>query len=112
MDIQKVSEDARCRIFPTTLSNTAQEWFFKFPPASIVSREMFMNEFYGQFYAGQVHVTEANQLVKIRQKEGESLNEYVQHLMQAAARAKTVGDEGKMMELTAGVWRHSSLWKN
>ena len=42
MDIQKVSEDARCQIFPATLSDTAQEWFFKFPPASIVSWEMFV----------------------------------------------------------------------
>ena len=46
MDIQKVSNDARCRIFLTTLSNTAQAWFFKFPLASIVSWEMFVKEFY------------------------------------------------------------------
>ena len=46
MDIQKVSEDARCRIFPATFFDAAQEWFFKFPPASIVSWEMFVKEFY------------------------------------------------------------------
>lgn len=46
IDIQKVSEDARCRIFPTTLSNAAQEGYFKFSPASINSRDMFVKEFY------------------------------------------------------------------
>ena len=37
MDIQKVSEDARCSIFPATLSDAAQEWYFKFPASSIDS---------------------------------------------------------------------------
>ena len=32
--------------------------------------------------------------------------------MRAAAGAKTVGDEGKMMALTAGVRRHSPLWSS
>ena len=70
---------------------------------------MFVKEFYGQFYAGRVHPTEANQLVEIRQKEGEPLKEYGQRFMRTAAGAKTVVDEGKMMALTAGVRRHSSL---
>ena len=112
MDIQKVSEDARCRIFPATLSEAAQEWFFKFPPASIVSWEMFVREFYGQFYAGRVHPTEANQLVEIRQQDGESLKDYIQRFMRVAAGAKMVGDEGKMMAITAGVKRRSPLWKS
>ena len=109
MDIQKVSEDARCRIFPATLSEAAQEWFFKFPPASIVSWEMFVREFYGQFYAGRVHPTEANQLVEIRQQDGESVKDYIQRFMRAAAGAKMVGDEGKMMAITAGVRRRTPL---
>ncbi|XP_062100469.1 uncharacterized protein LOC133806375 [Humulus lupulus] len=112
MDIQTMSDDAQCRIFPATLSKTAQEWFFKFPPASIMSWEMFVKEFYRQFYVGRVHSTEANQLVKIRQKEGETLKGYVQRFMRAAARDKRVGDEGKMMALTIGVRCHSSLWNS
>ena len=64
---------------------------------------MFVNEFYGQFYAGRVHLTEANQLVEICQKEGESLKEYVQRFMRAETGAKMVDDEGKIMALTAGV---------
>ncbi|XP_062099125.1 uncharacterized protein LOC133805034 [Humulus lupulus] len=112
MDMQKVSDDGHCKIFPATLSDTAQEWFFKFPPASIVSWEMFVKGFYGKFNAGCVHPTEANQLVKIRQKEGEPLKDYVQCFMRATARAKTLGDEGNMMALTAGVRRHSPLWNS
>ncbi|XP_062080762.1 uncharacterized protein LOC133785553 [Humulus lupulus] len=100
MGIQKVSDDARCRIFPATLSKISQEWFFKFPPTSIVSWEMFIKEFYA----------EVNQLVEICQKEGETLKGYIQRFMRAAVGAKMVRDEGKIMALTAGVRRHSSLW--
>ena len=103
MDIQKVSEDARCRIFPATLSDAAQEWYFKFPASSIDSWEQFVQDFYRQLCAGRIHATEANRLVDIRQKEDESPKAYIQRFMQAASRAKTVGDEGKMMAITAGV---------
>ncbi|XP_062094068.1 uncharacterized protein LOC133800112 [Humulus lupulus] len=112
MDTQKVFEDARCRIFPATLSNAAQKWYFKFPPASIISWEMFVKEFYGQFYAGQIHPTEANKLVDIRKNEGEPLKEYIQRFMRATTRAKSVGDEGKMMGITAQVQCQSPLWSN
>ncbi|XP_062089433.1 uncharacterized protein LOC133795966 [Humulus lupulus] len=69
-----------------------------------------MKEFYGHFYVGRVHPTEANQLVDILQKEGEALKGYIQQFMQAAVGAKTVGDEGKMMTPTVGVRHHSFLW--
>ncbi|XP_062100368.1 uncharacterized protein LOC133806263 [Humulus lupulus] len=112
MDIQKVSKDAQCWIFPTILCDAAQEWYFKFQPASITSWEMFVKEFYGQFHVVRIHPTEANQLVDIRQKEGEPLNEYIQRFMREAAHAKTVGDEGKMMSITIGVQRQSPLWSS
>ena len=112
MDIQKVSEDARCRIFPATLSDAAQEWYVKFSASSIDSWEQFVQDFYKQFYVGRIHPMEANQLVDIRQKEDESLKAYIQRFMQAASRAKTVGDEGKMMAITAEVKHKTGLWKS
>ena len=48
----------------------------------------------------------------IRQKEIESLKAYIQKFMQAASQAKTVGDEGKMMAITAGVRHKTNLWKS
>ncbi|XP_062089487.1 uncharacterized protein LOC133796021 [Humulus lupulus] len=112
MNIQKVSEDARCRIFPATLFDSVQEWYFNFSPVSIFSWEMFVNEFYKQFYVCWVHKTEANQLVDIRHKEGETPKEYMQQFIRAVAQTKTVGDEGKMMAITAGVQCNSPLWRS
>ena len=73
---------------------------------------MFVKEFHSQFYAGRIHPIEVNHLVDICQKEGETLKEYIQHFMRAAARAKTVGDEGKMMAITIGVQCQSPLWSS
>ncbi|XP_062100896.1 uncharacterized protein LOC133806823 [Humulus lupulus] len=112
MDILNVSKDAWCRIFQATSSDAAPEWYFKFPPANITSWEMFVKEFYEQFYASRIHPTEANLLVDIRQKEGEPLKEYIQRFMRVATRAKTVGDEGMMMAIAAGVQRQSPLWNS
>ncbi|XP_062075475.1 uncharacterized protein LOC133779538 [Humulus lupulus] len=103
MEIQKVFEDAWCRIFPATLSDAAQERYCKFTLTNKTSWENFVKEFYRQFDSGHIHPTEANQLVDIRQKEGEPLKDYIQGFMRAAAHAKTVRDEGKMMAITSGV---------
>ncbi|XP_062099890.1 uncharacterized protein LOC133805745 [Humulus lupulus] len=103
MDIQKVSEDAQCRIFSATLSDATQEWYFKFPLTNITSWEMFIKEFYKKIYASCIHSIEANQLVDIRQKEGEPLKEYIKRFVKAVAHAKTVGNEGNMMAIIAGV---------
>ena len=62
-----------------------------------------------QFYVGRIHPIEANQLVDIRQIDGESLKAYIQRFMQAASQAKTVGDEGRMIAITAGVRRQTPL---
>ncbi|XP_062100524.1 uncharacterized protein LOC133806438 [Humulus lupulus] len=112
MDIEKVYKDAQCRIFPATLSNAAQEWYFKFQLTTITSREMLAKEFYGQFYVAGIHPTEANQLVDILQKDDEPLKESIQRFMRIAAHAKSVGHEGKMMAIIVGVKRQSHLWNN
>ena len=85
MDIQKVSEDAWCIIFPTILFDAAQKWCFKFPSASIDSWSKFVQDFYEKFYAGLIHPTKANQLVDICQKERETLKAYIQRFMKAAS---------------------------
>ena len=45
MKLLGVSDVYRCRVFPTTLSDTAQEWYWKFKPNSITSWEAFRKEF-------------------------------------------------------------------
>ena len=45
MELLGVEHDYRCRVFSTTLSDSAQEWYWKLKPGSITSWEQFRKEF-------------------------------------------------------------------
>ncbi|XP_062113032.1 uncharacterized protein LOC133824174 [Humulus lupulus] len=80
-DIQGVRDDSRCRIFPPTLSKTAQQWFFKLQPGSIMPWDGFFRILYSQFSSAMPLPAEPNDLVAIKQGNNEPLKEYIQHFM-------------------------------
>ena len=102
MELLGVEHDYRWRVFPTTLSDSAQEWYWKFKPGSITSWEQFRKEF--------CKVFSANQLADIKQGKDESLKDYIQRFMREANRASIVGDEGKFIAISVGIIYLSPLW--
>ena len=110
MELLEVSDDYRCRVFPTTLSNIAQEWYWKFKPNSITSWESFRKEFCRQFSAAWTPLVYANHLEDIKQGKEKSLKNYIQRFMREANRATAVGDEGKMVAISSGIIHRSPLW--
>ncbi|XP_062080496.1 uncharacterized protein LOC133785261 [Humulus lupulus] len=102
-DLQGVRDDVRCRIFPTTLSNFSQQWFFKLEPGTITSWDTMVRFFYSQLFAARIPSTELNDLVDIKQGPDEPLKDYVQKFVQAATRSKTVNDDGKVMTIMDGI---------
>ena len=70
MELLGVSGDYRCRVFPTTLSDTAQEWYWKFKPGSIESWENFRKEFCHQFSTAHTPPVYANNLADLKTREG------------------------------------------
>ena len=70
MELLGVSGDYRCRVFPTTLSDTAQEWHWKFKPGSIESWENFRKEFCHQFSTAHTPPVYANNLADLKTREG------------------------------------------
>ena len=75
MELLGVSGDYRCRVFPTTLSDTAQEWYWKFKPGSIESWENFRKELCRQFSTAHTPPVYANNLADLKQGKEESLSE-------------------------------------
>ena len=110
MELLGVSGDYRCRVFPTTLSDTAQEWYWRFKPGSIESWENFRKEFCRQFSTARTPPVYANNLADIKQGKEESLKSYIKRFMREANRATTVGDEGKMVAISSGIAYRSPLW--
>ena len=110
MELLGVSDDYRCRVFPTTLSDTAQEWYWKFKPNSITSWEAFRKKFCRQFNTAWTPPVYANHLADIKQGKDESLKNYIQRFMREANRETAVGDEGKMVAISARITYRSPLW--
>jgi hypothetical protein len=83
MDLQGTPQEIACRAFPLTLSGSAQDWFRKLPPKSITCFDDLGRKFVTQFLAGCKRKKPYGQLMAMRQKEGESLKDYVARFNQA-----------------------------
>jgi hypothetical protein len=83
MDLQGTPQEMACRAFPLTLSGSAWDWFQKLPPSSITCFDDLGRKFVTQFLAGCKRKKPSGQLMAMRQKEGESLKDYVVRFNQA-----------------------------
>jgi hypothetical protein len=77
MDLNGTPQEMACRAFPLTLSGSARDWFRKLPPNSITCFDDLGQKFVTQFLAGCKRKKPFGQLMAMRQKEGESLKDYV-----------------------------------
>ncbi|XP_062075472.1 uncharacterized protein LOC133779535 [Humulus lupulus] len=107
-----VRDDARCKIFPATLSETAQRWFFKLQPGSITSWDNFVHIFYSQFSSAMPLPAEPNDLVDINQRDNEPLKDYIQCFMQEATKVKSLSDDGNLIDINSGVKVKSLFWSS
>ncbi|XP_062075504.1 uncharacterized protein LOC133779571 [Humulus lupulus] len=111
-DLQGVRDDARCKIFLDTLSEIAQQWFFKLQPWSITSWDGFVRTFYSLFSSAMPLPAELNDLVDIKQKDNEPLKDYIQCFMREATRVKSLSDDGKLIAINLGVKVKSLFWSS
>ncbi|XP_062100391.1 uncharacterized protein LOC133806287 [Humulus lupulus] len=109
-NLQGVKDNVCCRIFPGTLSDISQQWFFKLDPGTITYWDTFVRLFYSQFFPTRIPLAELNELVDIKQGLNEPLKDYVQRFMQEDARSKMVSDEGKLMANKAGIQIKGPIW--
>ncbi|KAI9154287.1 hypothetical protein LWI28_023795 [Acer negundo] len=49
MEVQNATQLAKCRMFPSTLTDCAKTWFRKLPPGSVDSFSKLTTAFYTQF---------------------------------------------------------------
>ncbi|XP_062114153.1 uncharacterized protein LOC133825190 [Humulus lupulus] len=98
-DLQGIQDDARCRIFPTTLSEISQQWFFKLQPGSITLWDGFVCTFYSQFSSAMPLPVEPNALVDIKLRDNEPLKDYIQRFMREATRVKSLSNDEEFIKL-------------
>jgi hypothetical protein len=72
-------DELRVRLFSSSLSGLAFMWFISVPPNSIITWVDLEKQFHKYFFAG-IHEKKLTNLVKLRQRNNESVESFVQRL--------------------------------
>ncbi|KAL0313129.1 UNVERIFIED_CONTAM: hypothetical protein Sradi_5712200 [Sesamum radiatum] len=92
IDWYDLSDAAYCKVFRTTLSKRALAWFNQLPAGTISSLEQLTKRFLHHFSMKKAPKTAAF-LFTIRQKENESLRDYMQRFVEAVHEVPHVNHE-------------------
>ena len=71
------SDAVYCKVFMSTLSGTALEWFVSFPTGHITTFQQFSKMFVEQYIVNKVSPLVSYDLFDVRQDQGESLKDYL-----------------------------------
>lgn len=68
-------EAKKLRMFPFTLAEDAEEWFYSLPAGSITTWEQMETTFLNEYFPASVYIRKRYDIVNFKQKEGESLGD-------------------------------------
>jgi len=72
-------DELRVRLFSSSLSGSAFTWFISLPPNSVITWANLEKQFHKYFFSG-VHEKKLTDLVRLRQRNDESVESFVQRL--------------------------------
>ena len=98
MIISGGSNVVRCKMFMGTCTGTTIQWFSGFPDGHISSFAQFAKLFREQFHANRVKLPVLFDLFNVRQREGETLKDYLNRL---CALTVTILKSGEEQSLTS-----------
>ncbi|XP_050892333.1 uncharacterized protein LOC127097886 [Lathyrus oleraceus] len=76
LKIEGNSEEAKKLVmFPFTLSEDAEEWFYSLPAGSITTWQQMETTFLNEYFPASVYIRKRYDIVNFKQKEGESLGD-------------------------------------
>src|ERR1044072_1092801 len=90
MLVYRVNDQLKCTLFPPTLRKSANPCFGSLPPRSIVNFPYFSARFIAQFSVKQTEKVTTSVLFEVRQKPGESINEYIFRFINLTLQANNV----------------------
>ncbi|GKV51647.1 hypothetical protein SLEP1_g58282 [Rubroshorea leprosula] len=77
MHAQNASDALMCKIFPSTLRGNARTWYYSLPPRSISSYTEMASAFATKFSSRRLIRKTASELMRVKQRDGESLKNYM-----------------------------------
>ena len=96
MIISGGSDAIRCKMFMSTFTGTTIQWFSGLPNGHIISFAQFAKPFKEQFYTNRVKPPVLYDLFNVRQREGESLKDYLNRFWAFTVKLRT-HDENVMV---------------
>src|SRR3954468_14505041 len=76
LKIEGHSEEAKKLVmFPFTLADDAEEWFYSLPAGSITTWQQMESTFLNEYFPAAVYIRKRYDIVNFKQKEGESLGD-------------------------------------
>ncbi|XP_027911682.1 uncharacterized protein LOC114170403 [Vigna unguiculata] len=93
MMFHAVSDPIWCRVFSTSLTGEALEWFSELPTGCIDSFATLKARFSTQFAPLKPAILTVDNLVNIRQEDGESLRSYLDRYNRMSVKIKGLSDE-------------------
>jgi len=93
MMFHAVSDPIWCRVFSTSLTGEVLEWFSELPSGNIDSFATLKARFSTQFAPLRPAILTVDNLVNIRQEDGESLRSYLDRYNRMSVKIKDLSDE-------------------
>ncbi|XP_074352819.1 uncharacterized protein LOC141691970 [Apium graveolens] len=103
MEVYQINDLTKCRLLAATLRDNAHQWFKRLPANSIRSWRQMSEMFLSQFRASVAYTPPANTLANIKQKDNETLNEYLKRFNDEVPKVRKASEETYKNFLIAGV---------
>ncbi|XP_073051296.1 uncharacterized protein [Primulina eburnea] len=94
----------KCKVFLTTLVDSAQRWFEGLAPQSICCFEDFQKVFLHQFSSSKKYKKTAFSLFEVKQRQDETLRAYLKRFNRVALDVPTCAPETKTTAFMQGLW--------
>ncbi|XP_075486214.1 uncharacterized protein LOC142525808 [Primulina tabacum] len=97
-------DQIKCKVFLTTLVDSAQRWFEGLAPQSIHCFEDFQKVFLHQFSSSKKYKKTAFSIFEIRQGQDETLRAYIKRFNRVALEVPACAPETKVTTFMQGLW--------
>ncbi|XP_075481301.1 uncharacterized protein LOC142522010 [Primulina tabacum] len=97
-------DQIKCKVFLTTLVDSAQRWFEGLTPQSINCFEDFKKVFLHQFSSSKKYKKTAFSLFEVKQRQDETLRAYLKRFNRVALDKPTCAPETKTTAFMQGLW--------
>ncbi|XP_073064069.1 uncharacterized protein [Primulina eburnea] len=98
-------DQIKCKVFLTTLVDSAQRWFEGLAPQSIHCFEDFQKVFLHQFSSSKKYKKTAFSLFEVKQRQDETLRAYLKRFNRVALDVPTCANKTKTTAFMQGLWK-------